>query len=928
MACTRSLLKRFVALLLLLFAVVLPSVDARAAVAVVDQNAPFPGSGTGWCMSTSTTFQQQVTVGIAGQLAAIDVFAGQNDGNNHTYRVIIRNGAGPSSGTAVATHNVNTNVAWFQNVFNINLTADNLSYAVGDKFVIEVTPLNGSGGCSSAWAWSNPSYTAGDSYNNGAANGQPVAFRTYVIPGSSVSVASGTNPSVYGQNVTFTATVSGGAAGDTVTFKDGAATLGTSLLTAGGTAAFSTSSLASPLTVGTHSITATWKTLTSTALSQVVNKANTTTTVSSSANPSVVTQNVTFTATVAAVSPGAGTPTGSVAFTIDGNSAGSGTLNASGQASVSTATLTQGTHTVVATYAGDTNFNTSTNGPGGLTQTVNLDGTTVTMSSNENPSTYGDNVTFTATLVSVGAAGVPTGSVNFYDGTTLLGAGTINAAGVATYSTAALTAGPHTIKGDYLGDGAHKAGSGTVNQVVNQAASTAAITSAPNPSVFGQSVTFTATVTSTAGTPTGTVSFSDNGVILGTATLAGGTATFATTALPVGGHSVTVTYSGDTNFTSSTSPVDSQVVNKAATSTTLIASSNPALLGSPVTFTAHVSPTAPGAGLPTGTVTFTDGAAVIGLPDLDALGNASVTVSTLTAGTHSITASYGGDIDFLGSTSPTLSETIGTNTATLALASSANPSVYQQNVTFTATLSGSAGVPTGNVSFTDTVGGTVTPLGTSPMTAGVATFSKKLNVGTHTITATFAGDTNYPGGAQGQLIQTVKVASTQMTLASNLNPSNEGDQVTFTAELSSTATDISGTVEVFDGATSLGTATINLVDAVTGRASLTTAALTAGSHTLRVQYGGDGLHAPATSNDLVQVVNPKSAPPPPSTGTTTPPAPPPPAATTTPPTVTTGGGGGDGGCSCRTSGTSTNASFAALPLLGLALLFARRRRAR
>src|SRR5678816_3510054 len=104
--------------------------------------------------------------------------------------------------------------------------------------------------------------------------------------------------------------------------------------------------------------------------------------------------------------------------------------------------------------------------------------------------------------------------------------------------------------------------------------------SSANPSVFGQSVTFTATVAAVApgaGTPTGTVTFKDAAATLGTGTLSGGVATFSTTALSVAAspHSITASYATDGNFASSTSSAVVQAVNQASTTTTLTSSANP-----------------------------------------------------------------------------------------------------------------------------------------------------------------------------------------------------------------------------------------------------------------------------------------------------------------------------------------------------------------
>src|SRR5205823_262024 len=106
--------------------------------------------------------------------------------------------------------------------------------------------------------------------------------------------------------------------------------------------------------------------------------------------------------------------------------------------------------------------------------------------------------------------------------------------------------------------------------------------------------------------------FKDGLTTIGTGTLAGGSATFSTATLSVGGHSITAEYSNDGNFNASTSALLTQTVNKADTTTTLSSSANPSVYGQSVTFTATVTATAPGAGTPTGTATFKDGLTTIG----------------------------------------------------------------------------------------------------------------------------------------------------------------------------------------------------------------------------------------------------------------------------------------------------------------------------
>jgi hypothetical protein len=323
-------------------------------------------------------------------------------------------------------------------------------------------------------------------------------------------------------------------------------------------------------------------------------------------------------------------------------------------------------------------------------------------------------VTFTAT---VSGPGIPTGLVTLSDGATFLGRATLSGApsGVATasFSTSTLTVGSHTITAVYSGDANVAGSTGTLMQTVGKASSSTRITSSANPSVFGQSVTFTAVV-SGPGTPTGVVIFSDGSTTVGQATLSPGPiamiANFTTSSLAVGSHTITASYAGDSNFLGSTGTL-TQTAGMASTTTAINSSANPSAPGQNVTFTAMVS----GPGTPTGLVTFFDGTTLIGRGVLNTAsegrGVASFSTSSLAVGRHTITASYGGESNFLGSAAsltqtvirpPTggLPQAAGEAGTSTTLSSSANPSVCGQNVTFTATVK-SSGTPTGPVTFYD-----------------------------------------------------------------------------------------------------------------------------------------------------------------------------------------------------------------------------------
>jgi len=159
---------------------------------------------------------------------------------------------------------------------------------------------------------------------------------------------------------------------------------------------------------------------------------------------------------------------------------------------------------------------------------------------------------------------MPTGTVVFMDASTPLGTATLNSRGVAALVISTLATVSHSIAAVYDGDlNFTPSASDTLNQVVNKAASRTILVSSVNPSLRIQSVKFTATVVSSgigAGTPTGAVTFNDGLTTLGEAPLINGTATFLISTLSSASHSITAVYSGDSNFTTSTSKILNQVV--------------------------------------------------------------------------------------------------------------------------------------------------------------------------------------------------------------------------------------------------------------------------------------------------------------------------------------------------------------------------------
>jgi hypothetical protein len=517
-----------------------------------------------------------------------------------------------------------------------------------------------------------------------------------------------------------------------VTFEDGSTVLGAEMLS-GGTATFTTSALAVP----SHSITASYggdgnfTTSTSAALMQTINQDGTTTTVVSSVNPSVVGQSVTVTATVSASTPGSGSPTGTVTFKDGTTTLGTGALSG-GTATFSTSVLAAGTHSVTVSYAGSASYAASTSSV--LAQAVQI-GTATTLASSVNPSVFGQSVTFTATVKA--SSGTPTGTVAFKDGSTVLGTGTLGSKGTATFSISALAVGGDSITTVYAGAGNFGGDTSTaLMQTVNKANSAVTVASSANPSVVGQLVTFTATVTASSpgsGTSTGTVIFKDGGTTIDTGTLTAGKATFTTSALAFGSHSITASYGGDGNYNTGTSGTLTQKVNQASTSTGLTSSLNPSAVGQSVAFTATVTASSPGGGMPTGTVTFKDGTKTLGTGRLNASGVATFTTSTFAKGNHSVTAVYAGSTSYKTSTSVVVTQVVNATGAAVVTNGSTAPllteapnsltiSVIQDGVSTspTSTVSTSVvsvGIPavTGAAASAPVVGGT-TPASTEGAT--------------------------------------------------------------------------------------------------------------------------------------------------------------------------------------------------------------------
>ncbi len=526
-----------------------------------------------------------------------------------------------------------------------------------------------------------------------------------------------------------------------------------------------------------------------------------------------------------------------------GATLGSAPVSQTGVATFPVSTLSVAQHSITAVYAGNTNYAGSTSAA--LSQKVQQATTSIILTSVQNPSIAGKGVTLSVAVNST--ASTANGTVTFFDGTTIIGQEVLNAAGNATLTVPSLPIGVHNITATYNGDVNNlTSGSNPLTQTVQIATTNVSLSTSLNPATAGVAVSLSATLAGNGGPPTGTILFQDGTATIGTvAVSAAGIFNFVPSFLSVGTHTLTVTYSGDPNNATSISAPITEIVQQASTTTALISSQNPSAFNQSLTFTANVS----SAGLiPGGSVSFQDGATVLGIGALDASGVAAITTTALALGTHPIIAVYSGDANHTTSKSSTLNQQILQGT-TISLGSSLNPSTAGKSVTFNASLQGVAGlVPTGTVTFKD--GGTVLVVAALDATGTAAYSTSTLAVGSHPITAVYSGDTNYQVNTSATLTQTVQIAATNIALSSDANPALVGAPVTLSAALTGNGGPLAGTVTFEDGTAVIGQGVMNS----SGVATYTTISLTPGMHSITAVYSGDSDNSPNTSAVLQQQV--------------------------------------------------------------------------
>ena len=357
--------------------------------------------------------------------------------------------------------------------------------------------------------------------------------------------------------------------------------------------------------------------------------------------------------------------------------------------------------------------------PSGVATTVTsndifvVEPATFSLTSSINPSAINQSTIFTLTITTTGPT-PPGGTVSFYSAGTLIGSATVTdrsgTVGVASISDSFPAAGSYPIQAVYVSTTNTQGGSASLTQVVGFTTSVR-LTSSVNPVAVNGNTMLTAVVSAASGTATGTIAFQSNGATIGTATLNGGVATLVTSFPQPGIYNLVAVYSGDDQTSTSNTGVETVLgsVNIALTS-----SINPVFLDNPTLLTAVLTPVVAGPA-PTGTVSFFDGTTPIG-SGVVVNGAATISVSFVYAGTHSLTAVYSGSSTYAGVSSPIYAQTVADFSITVASGGSSSGSTIAGGTTsyplvvtpiITSTLPGPI-----SLSFSglpSTVTGTLTP---------------------------------------------------------------------------------------------------------------------------------------------------------------------------------------------------------------------------
>ena len=570
-----------------------------------------------------------------------------------------------------------------------------------------------------------------------------------------------------------------------------------------------------------------------------VGKSDSTTTITSdSPDPSQLGQNYSVNVTVSGDS---GTPTGSVDVDDGEGNTCSITLSG-GSGSCDLPSISLGEKTVSADYSGDSFYNTSSDTE---PHTVSKADTTTEIISDLSGSTVvGQSYQVTVTVSSGG--GTPTGTVDVDDGDGNTCQVSLTA-GSGSCSLTSTSVGSKTVSADYTGDSNFNTSSDSTSHPVVQGSTVVTITSdASDPSVVGESFTVNVTVAAASpasGTPTGTVDVDDGDGNTCQVTLSGGSGNCSLASTSPGAKTVTASYGGDSNFTSN-SDTDGHTVNKANTSTTITSDdSDPSIVGNDYTVAVSVAAAAPGSGTPTGTVDVDDGEGNSCQITLSA-GSGSCDLASVSQGGKTLTADYSGDSNF-NTSSDTEPHTVNkADTSTSITSDLSGSTQVGQAYTVAVTVGSAGGTPTGTVDVDDGDGNTcqVTLSGGSGSCELTST-----SVGSKTVSADYAGDTNFNTSGDSTTHPVIQGATTVTITGDDDDPSLVGESYTVEVSVAAVAPASgtpTGTVDVDDGE---GNSCMVTLSAGSGSCAL--ASTSVGGKTLSADYSGDSNFTTSTDTE-------------------------------------------------------------------------------
>jgi hypothetical protein len=717
------------------------------------------------------------------------------------------------------------------------------------------------------------------------------AITGYVVDPATptVSVSSDKPSATAGETVNLTATVTnpsspgGNVPAGQIEFRRGGVTFATRTL-ASGTYTETLTAGGTDLPLGDSTIDAVFTSTdsnynggTSTSFTQHVS-ANTTIAITSptlgpNGSPSTSTYNadLVVSATVASVDAGGANPTGTVTFTLTPTdpagdpivqTANVGSLTPGvASATFTGTTLNAGSYTLKAAFGGDATYNASSTVAADHPHTRARAATTVTLGG-ASAFEFGTAVEISATVSSVTAGAPPdcTACITFVrtnpdTSTTTLAAVNLTS-GVASLSDSGLALGTYSYTATYAQTLNYTAQTSDPKSVtVATAISSVAVSINPAGSkTYGESFSITVAVTAaeSSGIPSGDITLTAGDLTSSAITLgADGTATVSASALggliPAGPASITATYAGDAVHSGNTNTVNF-AVNQAHPTVTFTVSPTNSAFGQAVTLNAAVAPEL--GGEPTGTITFFDGTTSLGVVNVSDR-NATLQVSNLTVDTHYLSAQYSGDDNFVAATSEAIQHIVGRMATSTTIGSSANPVLPSTPVTLVANVTaqspGLASKPSGTVTFY--AGNSV--LGTAPVASGVATYQvKSFDVGTHSVTAHYDGDTSFAPSSSPAISEVSSEAATTIAISTTPEKPFFLQSVQLKAHLSSGGGVPTGEVTFKTLARTLGTAPID----ANGDAALNVPTLDADTQVIVAEYAGDGVHLGGKASIAITVL--------------------------------------------------------------------------